>query len=116
MASEALAADVAVQGLGDGPGLHCRDEPRRGETGRLIPLHLIAARCTGAGVLQAAHLPWVGQVQKAVVGDAVVCGQRAESLKLRFTEEGVTRLLQGAFASSVDAQYSQLPVGARQVP
>lgn len=62
MAPEALAADVTVQGFGDGPGLYCRNEPHRGKTGRLISLQLTVSRCTGSGVLQAAYLPLAGQI------------------------------------------------------
>lgn len=62
MASEALAADIAVQGFCDGPGLQRRNEPYGGETGRLISLQLTVSRCTGIGVLQAADLPFVRQI------------------------------------------------------
>lgn len=54
-------------------------------------------------ILHPSH--WVigtgGEIQETVMGDFVVRRQRAKSLEFRDGEEGVARLLQGPFPSSV---------------
>lgn len=134
---EALAAEAAVQRLVDSVRVdvvllgeladmtgvtcltlgsqycfYCRVQCGRSHLSRRVSIQLSVPHQGATVVLRRSHWCSVtgpgAEAEEAVVGDAVVWGQGAESLELRGGEECVALLLQGPLSSAVDTHDPQL--------